>query len=233
MTIARERRAQEGDGCAAFPVAAPTRGLHRSGRQLQSGRPDQTPCSTVLLSQALFRFHNSIPPAISFNLNFGKHIDVPEEGARFNPFPAESNAIGHTSAIDADPTKSRTAVGERPHLDGSAVPEGVHVRQLYFAPCSATFRPKSCMNQDNNSASLGYELLRFAAAFSPSCSRLGQIAGHFRPAIVGASVGKFGRLGPFDVGIEGLHGSWDVAAIECRVCFAEDTDCVFFFFRRH
>jgi hypothetical protein len=37
--------------------------------------------------KALFRFHNSIHPAISFDPNFGKHIDVPEEGARFNPFP--------------------------------------------------------------------------------------------------------------------------------------------------
>jgi hypothetical protein len=37
--------------------------------------------------KTLFRFHNSIHPAISFNPNFGKHIDVPEEGARFNPFP--------------------------------------------------------------------------------------------------------------------------------------------------
>lgn len=35
----------------------------------------------------LFRFHRNIFPADSFNPNSGKHINLPEDGARFNPFP--------------------------------------------------------------------------------------------------------------------------------------------------
>lgn len=35
----------------------------------------------------VFRFHGGAYPAQSFNPNVGKRIDVPEEGARFNPFP--------------------------------------------------------------------------------------------------------------------------------------------------
>ncbi|HLW84654.1 MAG TPA: RES family NAD+ phosphorylase [Candidatus Sulfotelmatobacter sp.] len=40
------------------------------------------PAGTVL-----FRCHKGGYPANSFNPNVGKHIAVPEEGARFNPFP--------------------------------------------------------------------------------------------------------------------------------------------------
>jgi hypothetical protein len=40
------------------------------------------PAGTVL-----FRCHKTGYPANSFNPNIGKHIAVPEEGARFNPFP--------------------------------------------------------------------------------------------------------------------------------------------------
>jgi len=46
--------------------------------------------TTVLAKgRVLFRFHKSLTshPANSFNPNTGKHIDIPEEGARFNPFP--------------------------------------------------------------------------------------------------------------------------------------------------
>ena len=35
----------------------------------------------------LFRFHGISHPADSFNTNVGKRIEIPEEGARFNPFP--------------------------------------------------------------------------------------------------------------------------------------------------
>lgn len=34
-----------------------------------------------------FRFHKNIFPADSFNPNSGRRIDLPEDGARFNPFP--------------------------------------------------------------------------------------------------------------------------------------------------
>lgn len=37
--------------------------------------------------KVLFRFHKNIYKADSFNLNTGKRIDLPEAGARFNPFP--------------------------------------------------------------------------------------------------------------------------------------------------
>ena len=42
----------------------------------------------------LFRFHksNTTYPASSFNPNLGKHIEIPEEGARFNPFPGAPSA---------------------------------------------------------------------------------------------------------------------------------------------
>lgn len=35
----------------------------------------------------LFRFHSWVRPADSFNPNVGKHIELPEDGSRFNPFP--------------------------------------------------------------------------------------------------------------------------------------------------
>src|SRR5215469_15669470 len=42
----------------------------------------------------LFRFHkiHTTYPANSFNPNTDKHIDIPEEGARFNPFPGAPSA---------------------------------------------------------------------------------------------------------------------------------------------
>jgi len=42
----------------------------------------------------LFRFHKSPTTyhANSFNPNTGKHIDMPEEGTRFNPFPGAPSA---------------------------------------------------------------------------------------------------------------------------------------------
>jgi hypothetical protein len=44
--------------------------------------------------RVLFRFHksNTTYPASSFNPNLGKHIEIPEEGARFNPFPGAPSA---------------------------------------------------------------------------------------------------------------------------------------------
>ncbi len=42
----------------------------------------ELPSGTVL-----FRFHKSIYESDSFNPNTGKRIDLPESGARFNPFP--------------------------------------------------------------------------------------------------------------------------------------------------
>lgn len=42
---------------------------------------------TLASGTILFRFHKTILPAESFNPNAGMHIGVPEEGARFNPFP--------------------------------------------------------------------------------------------------------------------------------------------------
>jgi len=49
----------------------------------------QVHTTTLAKGRALFRFHRTIPnyPASSFNPNAGKHIDIPEEGSRFNPFP--------------------------------------------------------------------------------------------------------------------------------------------------
>jgi hypothetical protein len=43
----------------------------------------------LVWGRVLFRFHKSSAshPANSFNPNTGKHIDIPEDGARFNPFP--------------------------------------------------------------------------------------------------------------------------------------------------
>jgi hypothetical protein len=35
----------------------------------------------------LFRFHKNIFPPDSFNPNSGRRMDLPEDGARFNPFP--------------------------------------------------------------------------------------------------------------------------------------------------
>lgn len=35
----------------------------------------------------LFRFHKNMFPGDSFNPNSGRRIDLPEDGARFNPFP--------------------------------------------------------------------------------------------------------------------------------------------------
>lgn len=37
--------------------------------------------------RVLFRFHGNLHPANSFNPNLGRHIEVAEEGSRFNPFP--------------------------------------------------------------------------------------------------------------------------------------------------
>lgn len=43
----------------------------------------------LVCGRVLFRFHkrSASHPANSFNRNAGKRIDIPEDGARFNPFP--------------------------------------------------------------------------------------------------------------------------------------------------
>jgi hypothetical protein len=46
--------------------------------------------STVEAGARLVRYHRNRWPANSFNPNNGKRIEIPEDGARFNPFPAAS-----------------------------------------------------------------------------------------------------------------------------------------------
>jgi hypothetical protein len=52
-------------------------------------RPLEVQTEELPRGRVLFRFHkNSVSyPANSFNPNIGKRIEIPEEGARFNPFP--------------------------------------------------------------------------------------------------------------------------------------------------
>lgn len=73
------------------PVApAGTASLKVHATELASGR-------------VLFRFHKTVStyPANSFNPNAGKRIDIPEDGARFNPFPgAPSSNISTLYAAD-------------------------------------------------------------------------------------------------------------------------------------
>lgn len=54
----------------------------------------QVQTTTLAKGRALFRFQTTIAsyPANSFNPNTGKHIDIPEEGSRFNPFPGAPSA---------------------------------------------------------------------------------------------------------------------------------------------
>jgi hypothetical protein len=69
---------------------------------MSSKCPPAPPTTGVLTIQTtalakgrvLFRFHKShtTHPANSFNPNTDKHIDMPEEGARFNPFPGAPSA---------------------------------------------------------------------------------------------------------------------------------------------
>jgi len=49
----------------------------------------------------LFRFHGTTYGADTFNPNIGRRIEVPEDGARFNPFPgAPADNIGTLYAAD-------------------------------------------------------------------------------------------------------------------------------------
>jgi hypothetical protein len=43
-------------------------------------------------------------------------------------------------------------------------------------------------------------------------------------AVVPAASGKFSRLGPFDLRIEGVHRSFDIATVESGVGFAKRGD---------
>lgn len=62
---------------------------------MSSSCPIATPFGSSLVIQTtelpsgtvLFRFHSNIYEANSFNPNTGRRIDLPEHGARFNPFP--------------------------------------------------------------------------------------------------------------------------------------------------
>ena len=46
----------------------------------------------LVTRKVLFRFHKNTYQADSFNPNVGRRIEIPEEGARFNPFPGAPTA---------------------------------------------------------------------------------------------------------------------------------------------
>ena len=93
------------------PVAP---GHHKSNLSLQ--------LTTVAAGTRLVRFHGGTWPAHSFNPNTGKRIDVPTDGARFNPFPGTGGINVPTlyAADDVERAALESVFHDVPHIPSPA-----------------------------------------------------------------------------------------------------------------
>ena len=118
------------------------------------------------------------------------------------------------------------AVGEGFHLDGGEVAEEVDVGEADFLPGRGVFRADASIDVDDDAVAGGNELFGFADDLGDGGAGVGEVLLRAFAAVVGATTGEFGRFGPVDVGVEGLDGGVDVAAVEGGVGGAEDGDAL-------
>jgi len=128
--------------------------------------------------------------------------------------------------IGVGPVEGGLAVGEGAHLDGGEVAEVVDVGEADFLPVSGVLGADTGVDEDDDAVAGGDELFGFADDFGDGGAGVGEVLLRAFAAVVGATTGEFGRFGPVDVGVEGLDGGVDVAAVEGGVGGAEDGDAL-------
>jgi hypothetical protein len=146
-----------------------------------------------------------------------------------NPHPSKIERSWHPKAASGSrvgPLEGGVAVGEGAHLDGGEVAEEVDVGEADFLPGGGVFGADAGVDEDDDTVAGGDELFGFADDFGDGGAGGGEIFFRAIAAVVGAAAGEFGGFAPVDVGVKGLDGGVDVAAVEGGIGGAEDGDAL-------